>query len=135
MFGEPDWSWRGLGCACKEKGCGDGYYLYTWGGEPTFSVVSGGAAASASSSKNIDWNEWHQLAGTNDGSNIRLYVDGVLKGSGPSAGKTGVSDSAYIGYTSSTYYYGVLDDVRIYNRALSEYELRGGVDRCRGGLD
>jgi len=107
---------------------GDGYYLYTWGGEPTFSVVSGGAAASASSSESIDWNEWHQLAGTNDGSNLRLYVDGVPKGSGSSAGKTGVSDSAYIGYSSSVYYCGVLDDVRIYNRALSEYEFAGGGD-------
>jgi len=107
---------------------GDGYYLYTWAGEPTFSVVSGGAGASASSSESVHWNEWHQLAGTNDGSNLRLYVDGVLKGSGSSAGKTGVSDSAYIGYASSTYYYGVLDDVRVYNRALSEYEFAGGGD-------
>ena len=109
---------------------GDGYYLYTWSGAPAFSVVSESGDALASSSENIDWNEWYQLAATNDGSNLRLYVDGVLKGSGSSAGKTGVSDNAYIGYdyASSTYHSGLIDDVRIYNRALSESEFGGTGD-------
>jgi len=110
----------------QSNSSGDGYYLYTWGGAPAFSLVSGGSTASASSPETIGWNEWHQLAGTNDGSNLRLYVDGVLKGTGSSPGKTGVSENAYIGYASPAYYYGALDDVRIYNRALSESEFAGG---------
>jgi len=102
---------------------GDGYYLYIYEDKPTFSLIGGGGAVQAAGPENILWNEWYQLAGTNDGSSIRIYVDGVLKGSGSSVGRTGVSSNAYVASASGAYYSGLLDDVRIYNRALSEYEF------------
>jgi hypothetical protein len=103
----------------------DGYYFYIYNDKPAFSVMDGGIDALATSPETIAWNEWHHLAGTNDGSTIRLYVDGIAKASAPSTGLTGVDYGIYIGhdYASAAYFSGVIDDVRIYNRALSDYEF------------
>ncbi|MDO8668626.1 MAG: LamG domain-containing protein [bacterium] len=71
-------------------------------------------------------NKWHYVVGTYDGSNMRIYVDGVQKNS---VGKTGAMDTTgynfHIGTRSSvpTYFQGLLDDVRIYNRVLSATEI------------
>ena len=75
--------------------------------------------------------EWHYVVGVRDGSNLHMYVDGVLENTGS------ISDSDYsnnspitIGaYNSGDYYFsGSIDDVRIYNRALSEGEVKALYD-------
>ena len=103
----------------------DGYYFYIYEDEPAFTIMVGGVSALASSPEAIGWNEWHHLAGTNDGSTVRLYVDGSAKASASSAGLTGVEYGLYIGcdYSSFAYFSGYIDDVRIYNRTLSDYEF------------
>ena len=103
----------------------DGYYFYIYEDKPAFTVMMGGTSAAAYSPETIGWNEWHHLAGTNDGSTIRLYVDGGVKASASSTGLTGVDDTLHIGYdySSSAYFSGLIDDVRIYNRALNDYEF------------
>jgi hypothetical protein len=71
-------------------------------------------------------NQWYHIAGTNDGSELKLYIDGLLKANVSSAGMTGASDNAYIGceISSPLYYKGAIDDVRVYNRPLQGYEFR-----------
>ena len=103
----------------------DGCYFYIYEDEPAFTIRMGGVDAFASSPEAIGWNEWHHLAGTNDGSTIRLYVDGSAKASASSTGLTGTDYDLYIGYdySSSAYFSGLIDDVRIYNRTLSDYEF------------
>jgi hypothetical protein len=107
---------------------GDGYYLYIYEDKPMFALIGGGGAVQAVGSENILWNEWYQLAGTNDGSSLRIYVDAGLKGSASSVGRTGVSSNTYVASASGAYYSGLVDDVRIYNRALSKYEFGGSSD-------
>ncbi len=70
---------------------------------------------------------WHHVAGTFDGSQLRLYVDGGLA---DSMGYTGsIASTTFpvnIGRNSQEtdrFYRGVIDEVRIYNRALSEGEI------------
>jgi len=103
----------------------DGYYFYIYNDKPTFSLMAGGNDMAASSPDTVEWNEWYHLAGTNDGATIRIYVDGNMKGSNSSSGATGANHALYIGYdyTSGASFCGVMDDVRIYNRALSDYEF------------
>ena len=77
---------------------------------------------------------WHHLVGVYDGSTVSIYLDGVLDGS---AGHSGllVDDDAdlYLSGGSGGTYIGGMDDVRIYNRALTEpeilalYEARDGI--------
>jgi hypothetical protein len=103
----------------------DGYYFYITGGRPTFYLIDGFTSAQAISTETINAGQWYHVAGTNDGSNLKLYVDGRLKSNVSSAGFTGVSTNAYIGrdISSAVYYNGLIDDVRIYNRAVSESEF------------
>jgi hypothetical protein len=102
-----------------------GYYFYIQEGQPSIAVVGGPGHALASSPEAIGLNEWHHMAGTNDGAYLKIYVDAHLKDSVASAGFTGITHPAYIGYDALTqgYFNGLIDDVRVYDRALSAEEL------------
>ncbi len=78
-------------------------------------------AASLPSSKS-----WHHFAYTYDGSSNRLYIDGVLVGSSTISPQTASVTSLEIGrwIAGSKYFKGIIDEVRIYNRALGPEEIR-----------
>jgi hypothetical protein len=72
--------------------------------------------------------QWRHLAGTYDGTKVRLYLDGVPVADANHTGAIAVqaADPLYLGASSAwpeRGYQGALDDVRIYNRALSEVEI------------
>jgi len=70
--------------------------------------------------------QWHFLAGTWDGGAIRLYIDGNLDREMSCAGTLLANDEPlFIGARGGTqrFLIGALDEVRIYNYALSEAEL------------
>lgn len=76
-------------------------------------------------------NTWYHLAATWDGSMVRLYVNGAPDGqTGPLTGKTLGSNTQALtigrhAHTSYPYWVdGVIDEVKIHNRALSETEIR-----------
>jgi len=70
---------------------------------------------------------WHHLAGAYDGTQLKLYVDGLQQGTTDHTGSIGTSDFAVdIGRNSEhtdRFYKGLIDDVRIYNYALTEDEI------------
>lgn len=78
---------------------------------------------------------WHHVVGTYDGAYLRIYVDGVLDGmayigpvvayTGPAAMRIGnIQNSTHIvAPTHIGVFDGVIDDVRIYDRALSGTEV------------
>lgn len=72
---------------------------------------------------------WHHVAGTWDGSNLRLYVDGALI-AGPSAQTVNAVSNvnnfniARDSANDNAYFPGTIDDVRVYNRALSALEVK-----------
>ena len=82
-------------------------------------------------STTTDWEEgrWYHFAGTFDGSELRVYVDGVLEGETPNNVPIPPSDlDLWIGADDfgrpTDAFPGAVDDVRIYNRALDESEVR-----------
>jgi len=70
---------------------------------------------------------WHHLAGTYDGSNLNLYIDGGSEATTPHVGSIDISTfNVNIGSDAAQtwmWYNGLIDDVRIYNRALSQQEI------------
>jgi PKD repeat protein len=76
-------------------------------------------------------NAWHHFAGTYDAASgvSRLYVDGVLHNSLTGQhGNVEHTDDLYLMYVNYQFQVatpGMLDDVRIYNRALSASEIAG----------
>jgi hypothetical protein len=80
---------------------------------------------------NINDGRWHHICGTYDGAHIRLYMDGVEDSASPAAYSGGISTNNYnvlIGENAQLpgrYWNGLIDDVRIYVRALSAGEVQG----------
>ncbi|MBI4027066.1 MAG: hypothetical protein HY360_18925 [Verrucomicrobia bacterium] len=68
---------------------------------------------------------WQHVVGVFDGSRMRVFVDGDLKSSNVS--KVGRIDAApnsiFIGKNVDQYFSGLIDEVRIYNRVLTEGEI------------
>jgi len=99
--------------------------------QPAFNVVvNNGYNYGAVSANSIPMNTWTHLAGTYDGETVKIYVNGVLAGSntapsGPIDNRYGYSP-LYIGHIAGTNneYYGKIDEVAIYNRALTVEEIQ-----------
>jgi hypothetical protein len=77
----------------------------------------------------IDSDVWQHIVATYDGFNERLYVDGMLVSSaGNSSPLAFDTHPAMLGCDdnagTSELYQGVLDELRIYNRALSQAEIQ-----------
>lgn len=83
------------------------------------------------SKANIGWNDriidtdWHHLVTTYDGSEIKMYLDGALMDTESSEGNLKSSNSdIYIGNQSTINFFdGQIDEVAIYNRALTQEEV------------
>ena len=74
--------------------------------------------------------EWHHVAGVIDDGTSILYVDGVRQAKEGNVDMTDSGTYAQIGKqysdeSSHRYWNGLVDDVRIYYRALSEQEISG----------
>ena len=81
-------------------------------------------------------NTWSHLAMTWDGLTSRLYVNGTQVASGALAGTAALSASPLrIGGNSvwGEWFAGLIDEVRIYNRALSGAEIATDRDTAIGG--
>jgi tetratricopeptide (TPR) repeat protein len=76
---------------------------------------------------NVNDGQWHHAAGVYDGEMLYLYVDGKLDVSSKAAGTINTNDQpVYIGENAEQqerFWNGLIDDVRIYNYALSEEEI------------
>jgi hypothetical protein len=71
---------------------------------------------------------WHHLVGTYDGKALKLYVDGELKTATPDAGCVIATNDFNLNIARNSeiterLYDGAIDDVRIYNYALSEDDI------------
>jgi len=74
----------------------------------------------------IPLNTWTHLATTYDGANMRLYINGVLVATKAQTGSIAVGNQPLrIGgnNVSGEFFRGIIDEVRVYNRALSAAEI------------
>lgn len=94
------------------------------------SGVDGGSNAAIMA---VGFNHWYHIAFTYDGSNIRSYLDGVLQNTTPATGSIDTNDSSLrIGwYNSTPNYDGTLDNIRIYDQALTPSQII--ADKDTGG--
>jgi hypothetical protein len=117
--------------ALKEAPSDPAYALYATGGGTAQANAWIGARGVYSPSK-LQANKWVHVALTYDGSKARVYLDGVLKATGtgvPSAlASTGVLRIGGNGLYSGEQFDGLIDDLRIYKRALSATEIVAEMD-------
>ena len=102
---------------------------------PVVGVEANGSERFVSGGNPLTALQWIHLAGTYDGTRQRLYVNGAevasLPASGPiteSAGPLRMGGNGVWG----EYFAGRIDEVRIYNRALSVAEIQADMNRAVG---
>ena len=102
-----------------------------------FGEVTDSANENLIGSRNVNDGQWHHVAGVYDGTNMFLYVDGTLDVSYPVTGLIaqnsdpvciGANAKAYVpscGCNKPGYFFnGLIDEVSIYNCALSASEIQ-----------
>ena len=69
--------------------------------------------------------EWHHLAATYDGTTASWYGDGVLIASEAAPPALNTPDNVHVGkrFDNANYFPGLVDDVRIYDRALTGVQI------------
>ena len=119
--------WRTV--ALKEKTNGLAYALYANGVSPSAPAVwidAGSEVGTGTGASALPAGVWSYVTGTYDGSALRLYVDGVLKATRNTTGTIAATTGPLrIGGNAvwTEWFNGALDEIRIYNRALSAAEI------------
>lgn len=90
--------------------------------------TSSGAIQTTTSNTIIPENQWHQVAVIYQGGNAYLYIDGILDKQAAKSAPNNTSQSFYIGaaskLTPQAFFKGNIDEVRIWNTALTVPQLR-----------
>jgi len=116
----------------KERSGGSVYYLYA--NSPTSQPGMGVFIGAYRNLRGGTWllrNTWTHLAATYDGTTERLYVNGTQVAQRPQTGPIQVSSGPLrLGGNSvwGEFFKGRIDEVRIYNRALSATEIQTDKD-------
>lgn len=101
---------------------------YTLAWKPSEVVISFTGNGRWPAQPEFELNKWQHVAMTYDGAKVTLYRDGKIVGLWPFQGRFQQNDfSLYFGYDpfgGLEYFIGDMDDVRLYNRALSEEEIQ-----------
>ncbi|MCL8007222.1 LamG domain-containing protein, partial [Gelidibacter japonicus] len=106
----------------------DGYDLSLIGNRLYFRYNNINAAINAT--QDMSPNQWYHVAVTFDGSNYNLYIDGFFLRTVSGSAPTSSSNRALIGAMDRTnnlpinYFNGGIDEVRIWNTALTETQIR-----------
>jgi hypothetical protein len=123
--------WRSI--LLKERAGGLAYSLYATnpdlGSTPPATFINLGTASDTNSSgtQALPLNTWTHLAGTYDGSQLKMYVNGALRQTINAGGGITVSNGVLrIGGNSvyGEYFAGLIDEIRLYNRALTLAEIQ-----------
>ncbi len=117
----------------------DGYYLMA-STTPNNRPAGGGTWASGNQNTIgtavLTVNSWTHLATTFDGATVRLYVNGALVTSQAQASTlsvtTGTLQIGGDGYPGE-FFAGLIDEVRVYSRALSAAEIQTDMNTAVGG--
>jgi uncharacterized protein YjdB len=128
---EIDLSWSP---STETGGTVAGYYVFRNGTEvgsttttsfADLGLVTGSGAHFVYGVSTLPLNTWTHLATTYDGANQNLYINGLLASSVPGTGPlTVVSGGLAIAAVNGDIFNGTIDEVRVYNRALSAGEIQ-----------
>jgi hypothetical protein len=108
--------------------------VFVTGAKPEFELSIGNTRTTVTGSDAVGTNTWTHVAGTYDGSNMKVYVNGQLKGTRAVTGAINTNTMPiYIGQNGNTdgFFAGKLDEVRIYNRALSGSEIQSAMNQAQ----
>ncbi|MFI7228439.1 LamG-like jellyroll fold domain-containing protein [Nonomuraea angiospora] len=110
----------------KEFGADLAYAIMGSGGSGPAAFIYTSSGANAPAASNLPLNTWSHVAATYDGSTLRMFVNGTQVATNPTGGnlRTGTSPLRIGGNSGSgEYFSGLIDEVRVYNKALTAAEI------------
>ena len=112
----------------KKANASNGYRLWiTATGALQFEVLIGGTTKTVTSATTIPLNTWKHVAARYDGSELRAFIGGTIEAATTAAtgSLVATTEALWLGYYDGTSHHlnGYLDDVSIYDRALSDTEV------------
>jgi len=108
------WSWQ-----LRYNAPGGNYMGFQFNGDPEGSTW-------VDVQEDLSPGQWYHVAGTFDGTNIKCHLDGTETDSGTISGIRGGQSTFFIGQDGwVNVFNGAVDEVRVYNHALSEAEILG----------
>jgi hypothetical protein len=99
-----------------------------------------GSFSTVSTVSSVLDNHWHHVAGVFTGTQIQIYLDGLLSGSvaqsSPPVNNSRDVEigSSFGGGSRQRYFNGLLDDLRYYNRALTSNEILAIYQAATNGM-
>jgi len=106
------------------------FFVGTYGDNNPQGTAAGSLGTSSSDSVYIQKNQWYTVVYTYDGATSRFYVNGALASSYPNTHTVTFTPNSFdvlIGKHENPlypyYFKGVIDELRIYNRALTNQEV------------
>lgn len=108
-----------------------------------FEDMEAGLNHPATSSVTIERGEWHHVAATYDGTDWRLFVDGMLDVTVPAQAMPRADSIQHVGIGAAYDSMGVaqgsfdggIDEVRVWNRVLGELDLQAGMFEAPADTD
>jgi len=86
----------------------------------------------------LDANTWYHITGTYDGTDMKIYVNGELdtfENTGSTSGITNAEGNLEIGKQGSSYFNGALDNVNIWNYAMTDSEVKNLLNKVPNGTE
>ncbi len=108
----------------------DSYTMQISNGRPDMHIRSGGSWHHIQSSTVLPLNQWSHVAGTFDGNEIKVYVNGVLTGTLAFSGPIDVSSAIFRigGWAGGHNFSGRIDEVRVWNTARTQAEIQNTMN-------
>ena len=118
----------GSGNLVKKADASNGYRLWiTSSGTLQFELLLGGTTKTVTSTTTIPLNTWKHVAARYNGSELRVFIGGTKETASTAAtgALAATTEALWLGYYDATNHHlnGYIDDVSIYNRALSDAEI------------
>jgi hypothetical protein len=114
-------------------GMNTGFRMGLAGGKPSFAIPVTSFSHHVTADVELPLGRWVHVAGTFDGRTIRLYMDGVLRGTlerpGPIRPNTFRICLGNFDVGHHAHFTGLLDEVRLYNRCLPAEEIAAHAKR------
>ena len=129
--------WKGI--IYKADGNSSGYQLFIDSAERVaFGVITTAGFSRPNAGFTLSENTWNHIVGSYDGSNMRIYVNGILYSTTPQSGSILTSNAnLYVGMSfAGEEFPGSIAVARIYNRGLSTSEVQQNFNaqKTRFGL-
>ena len=121
----------------KKANASNGYRLWiTATGALQFEVLIGGTTKSVTSATTIPLNTWKHVSARYDGSELRVFIGGTIEAATTAAtgSLVATTEALWLGYYDGTSHHlnGYLDDVSIYDSALSDSAITKLADNEHG---